>query len=50
MMIRESASRWSSAFDAALVIRYTRHWLHYGAIAFVVLCTVVGAIRGVAGR
>ena len=37
-------------FDAALVVRYTRLWLHYGAIAFVVVCTLVGAIRGVAGQ
>ena len=36
--------------DAALVVRYTRHWLHYGTITFVVVCAVVGAIRGVAGQ
>ena len=40
----------SVVIDAALVVRYTRLWLHYGAIGFVVLCTLVGAIRGVAGQ
>lgn len=35
-----------TAFDAALIIRYTRHWIHYGSIVFVVFCTAVGALRG----
>ncbi len=34
--------------DARLIVRYTRQWLHYGTIAFVVLCTLVGAVRGLA--
>lgn len=34
--------------DARLIIRYTRHWLHYGVIAFTILCSLVAAARGLA--
>lgn len=30
-----------------LLIRFTRFWLHYGTIAFVVGCTLIGAVRGI---
>ena len=36
--------------DPALIIRYTRMWLHYGAIGFVVFCTFIGAVRGLTER
>ncbi len=28
------------------VIRYTRHWIHYGLISFTILCSVIAALRG----
>jgi len=33
-----------------LVIRLTRYWIHYGFLAHVVVCTLVGAVEGVLGR
>ena len=36
------------AMEAWLVVRYTRHWLHYGVIGFAVVCTVVAALKGMA--
>ena len=36
--------------DVYLIIRFTRHWIHYGFIAHVVVCTVIAAIEGVLGR
>ena len=48
-MSRESIETWGEVLNPGLVIRYTRLWLHYGSIAFVVFCTVVGAVRGLAG-
>jgi hypothetical protein len=35
--------------DVHLIIRFTRHWIHYGFLAHVTVCAVVGAIRGVLG-
>ncbi len=34
--------------DARLIIRYTRHWLHYGIIVFTLLCSIIAAVRGFA--
>ena len=36
--------------DVFLVIRFTRHWIHYGFIAHVLVCTVIAAIEGVLGK
>ncbi len=36
--------------DVNLVIRFTRHWIHYGLLSHIVLCTVVGAVEGLMGR
>lgn len=34
------------AYEALRVVRYTRNWLHYGVIAFIVLCSLIAALRG----
>jgi hypothetical protein len=49
-MLHEPVESWREAFHPALLARYTRLWLHYGAIGFVVFCTLVGAVRGLAGQ
>ena len=36
--------------DVKLVIRYTRHWIHYGLLAHIAVCSIVGAIEGLLGR
>lgn len=36
--------------DVYLVIRYTRHWIHYGILAHTAICTVIAAVEGVMGR
>jgi hypothetical protein len=36
--------------DLYLVLRLTRHWIHYGFIAHIVLCTVIAAVEGLLGR
>lgn len=36
--------------DVHLIIRFTRHWIHYGFIAMVTVCTVVAAVEGVLSR
>ncbi len=33
-----------------LVIRFTRHWIHYGFIAHILVCTLVAAVEGMMGR
>lgn len=33
--------------DANAVMHYTRMWLHYGMIGFVVLFTLAAALRGI---
>jgi hypothetical protein len=33
--------------DVYLVIRFTRHWIHYGVLAHIVVCTLVAAVEGV---
>ena len=32
--------------DVYLVIRFTRHWIHYGFMAHVAVCSIVGAVKG----
>ena len=36
--------------DVYLVFRFTRHWIHYGVIAHVSICVLVGAIEGLLGN
>jgi hypothetical protein len=36
--------------DVYLVIRFTRHWIHYGFMAHVAFFTIVAAVEGVLGR
>jgi hypothetical protein len=36
--------------DVILVLRFTRHWIHYGFIAHVGVCTLVAALEGLLGR
>jgi hypothetical protein len=45
-----AARRTFSPSDVTLLCRYTRHWIHYGLFAHIVICTVVGAVEGVFGR
>ncbi len=35
--------------EVALVIRYTRNWIHYGFFGYVCLCVFIGAVKGVMG-
>jgi len=32
--------------DWLLIVHFTRNWLHYGAIAFISGCVLIGALRG----
>ncbi len=45
-----AARRTFSANDVKLVCRYTRHWIHYGLFAHIVICTVIGAVEGLFGH
>jgi len=45
-----AARRTFSVNDVRLLCRYTRHWIHYGLFAHIVICTLVGAVEGVFGR
>lgn len=36
--------------DVFLIIRFTRHWIHYGFIAHIGICVLVAAIEGALGR
>ncbi len=35
--------------DWRLIMHFTRNWLHYGWMAMVLFCTLVGAVEGVMG-
>ncbi len=35
--------------DLYLIVRYTRHWLHYGFLVFILLSVLVGAVKGLLG-
>jgi hypothetical protein len=32
--------------DLSLVLRFTRHWIHYGLLAHTGICVVVAAVKG----
>ena len=36
--------------DVYLVIRFTRHWIHYGFMAHVTFFAIVGAVEGLLGK
>ncbi len=36
--------------DMWLVVRFTRHWIHYGWMTFTVLATLIAAVEGVFAR
>jgi hypothetical protein len=36
--------------DLRLIVRFTRHWIHYGFLAHISICTVVAAVEGLLGR
>jgi len=36
--------------DILLVVRFTRHWIHYGFFTHTVVCIVIAAVKGVMGR
>jgi len=36
--------------DVTLVLRLTRHWIHYGFLAHTVLCVLIAAVEGLMGR
>jgi hypothetical protein len=36
--------------DLKLILRFTRHWIHYGFLAHIGICTVVAAVEGLLGR
>jgi hypothetical protein len=38
------------AEDLLRVVRYTRHWIHYGFLAHIGLCTLIAAVEGLLGR
>ena len=36
--------------DVHLIIRFTRHWIHYGFMALVTVCSLIAAVEGLLGR
>jgi hypothetical protein len=36
--------------DLYMVFRFTRHWIHYGFLAHVVICVLASAIEGLLGN
>jgi len=32
--------------DVRLVLRYTRHWIHYGWLLHVLTCTLIAGVQG----
>ncbi len=36
--------------DVHLVVRFTRHWIHYGFLTHIVVCILVAALEGLMGR
>ena len=35
--------------DIYMVVRFTRHWIHYGFLAHVVICILASAVKGLLG-
>jgi hypothetical protein len=36
--------------DVHLVVRFTRHWIHYGFLTHTIVCIVIAALEGLMGR
>jgi hypothetical protein len=36
--------------DVYLVIRFTRHWIHYGFLSHIAICVLIAAAEGLLGR
>lgn len=36
--------------DVYLILRFTRHWIHYGFLSHVGICVLIAALEGVFGR
>jgi len=36
--------------DVFLVVRFTRHWIHYGFLAHTIVCILIAALEGLMGR
>jgi hypothetical protein len=36
--------------DVHLIIRFTRHWIHYGFMGHIAVCTLIAAVKGVLTR
>jgi len=36
--------------DVRLVLRFTRHWIHYGFLGHTAFCVLVAAVRGLLGE
>ena len=36
--------------DVALVVRFTRNWIHYGFLGHTVICVLIAALEGLMGR
>ena len=36
--------------DIALVVRFTRNWIHYGFLAHTALCILIAAVEGMLGK
>ena len=36
--------------DILLVVRFTRHWIHYGFLVHTIACVVIAAVEGLLGR
>ncbi len=36
--------------DVRLVVRFTRHWIHYGFLAHTVICILIAAMEGLLGH
>jgi hypothetical protein len=36
--------------EVHLVVRFTRHWIHYGFLAHTTVCILIAALEGVMGR
>ncbi len=35
--------------DFRLIMRFTRHWIHYGFLTHTTICVVIAAVKGVLG-
>lgn len=46
-MPRPQPQQYTLLDDAKLVLHFTRNWMQYGSIGFVMFCAVMGAIQGI---